>query len=264
MRNDLGMERTAGLTLRWTRAAFLAAVAMLTGTVAHVSAGGYLPGTTALVWLFLVCVATSASLLGRPASPLRVAAMLMVGQTFFHAALTALSGHHGDPSLTASPAGSAPALSTAPVPMVGGEGRRVGSLYDQFYPGRTPAPAVGFEVPAPLQHLLADFTGPHALMAIAHLVAAAVLGLWIAHGERAVWVVLSAGADVAQHRIAALARHGLAAAGSIRATVSLLLAQELFVRRWHGPPVWKLGGPPREQVLANLVIRRGPPTLLAA
>ena len=38
-------------------------------------------------------------------------------------------------------------------------------------------------VPYPIQHLMADLTGAHALMAGTHLLAAIVVGLWLAKGS---------------------------------------------------------------------------------
>jgi len=43
---------------------------------------------------------------------------------------------------------------------------------------------------AALEHLREDATGSHAAMALAHLAAAAAVGLWLASGERALWAVL--------------------------------------------------------------------------
>jgi len=40
---------------------------------------------------------TERSLLGRPASTVRLLALLMAAQTFIHGTLTALAGHRGDP-----------------------------------------------------------------------------------------------------------------------------------------------------------------------
>ncbi len=120
MAHDVRMDRTAGATLRRTRAGLLTAVAMVSGTIAHRSAGGILPGPVALIVLFVVATALVAPLLARPATTLRVVVLMMAGQTFVHGSLTALSGHRGDPPL---PRG-APTLSyTPPVPV-----QHVGSL----------------------------------------------------------------------------------------------------------------------------------------
>jgi hypothetical protein len=44
--------------------------------------------------------------------------------------------------------------------------------------------------PAWLHHLAEDLTGAHAWMALAHAGAAAVVGLWLAVGERSLWALL--------------------------------------------------------------------------
>ncbi len=240
----------AGPALRWGRAGLLAAVCTGSGSFAHHLADGLMPGPTAIVVLFCVCVVTAGSVLGRPASTLRIMVLLMGGQTFIHGALTAMSGHRGDPPVTVP----APVPAPAPVP----DGRRVGSYYDVVYAN----PGLGarhaeLTVPEPVQHILADLTGPHAAMALAHLAAAAVVGLWLARGEAALWTVL------------------LLTAGTTRQLLRCLLAA-------HGAPLthftgaatqtrgvgealrWASWNPPRSLMLARRVSRRGPPVLLRA
>jgi hypothetical protein len=252
----VAMERPVGPWLRWSRAAALAAVAFLAGVLAHASAGGLMPGRVALVLLFAVCLLTAATLLGRPASTLRIVVLLIAGQTFIHGALTAMAGHKGDPPLARSPVPQ-PIQHLPVVPS--GDGRRVGSLYDQLYASQ-PHPATQLTVPAPVQHLIADMTGPHALMALAHLAAAAVVGLWLALGERALWTVLALMSDgvrvvvaatvVAYYAILALlAGSGHESAADARAPSCGYTTEEL---------------PPRVRALARILVRRGPPLLLPA
>src|SRR6478735_3609046 len=156
------MDRTAGGALRWTRARLL--------------------GPAVLGLLFLLCVAGAAALLGRPASTLRVVAMTVAGQTFVHGFLTAMSGHRGDPPLRRAVATPAPVPATVPT----GQGRS-GSYFDLVYAPVHPGTGAQLVLPAPVQHLMADLTGPHAVMALAHVAAAVVVGLWLAVGERALW-----------------------------------------------------------------------------
>jgi hypothetical protein len=138
---------TAGAALVWLRALVLAAVALLAGSVAHVGAHGALPAPLVLVALLALGTTGVAPLLRRPASTARVVLLLVVGQAAVHAALTALGGHHDDEPLA--------------------------------HPVHGPALWVA--------HLAEDLTPGHALMAGAHAAAAAVVGLWLAHGERTVW-----------------------------------------------------------------------------
>jgi hypothetical protein len=133
-------------------------------------------------------------------------------------------------------------------------------LYDQVYGSQTGGSPTSFSVPAPVQHLLADLTGPHALMALAHFAAAAVIGLWLAVGERALWTVLALTAD----GVRGLVRHALAARRSVVAARSAVLAAFLQLSRSRLVTVESPHLPPRWLVLARSVVRRGPPALLAA
>ena len=251
----VGMDRPAGPALRWTRAFLLGAVTMSVGAVAHVTAGGLVPGATALLALFAGCVLAVAPFLGRPASTVRVVVLLMTGQALIHAALTTVAGHRGDPARP-----SAQPVPEPQPPSLGGDGRRVGSLYDQVYGSQTGAAPTSLAVPAPVQHLLADLTGPHALMALAHFAAAAVIGLWLAVGERALWTVLALTAD----GVRALVQHALAVRESVVAARSAALAAFLMLTRSWLVRVEPPHLPPRWLVLARSVVRRGPPALLAA
>src|SRR3954454_21137546 len=153
-----GRDAPVGTLLRWCRALLLATVALTAGVAAHLGADGLMPGRTALIVLYLVCAAGAACFLGRPASRLRVVLLLVGGQTFIHAGLTALAGHRGDPPLarTAVRTPSVPDFRTA-----SGGGRRLGSLMDQFYagqPGGLSGQRGQLTVPYPVQHLVADLT----------------------------------------------------------------------------------------------------------
>lgn len=154
-------DRTSAIALRWFRSCLLALVAFLSGTVAHVSAGGQLPNAADLAQLFVVLVCVCAAVLGRIESTTRIVALVLAGQTFIHVAMSALAGH------------GAPAPQSAHAPA-------------------QPLPTAG-EIPVPgwLLHALPDLTGPDAPMTFAHLCAGVVLGLWLASGERALFTVLA-------------------------------------------------------------------------
>lgn len=178
---------------------------------------------------------------------------MVAGQTLIHGALTALAGHRGDPPLHRSPA----LHLSAGLPA--GHGRRVGSLHDQVHAGHPGAIRAQLSVPAPVQHVLADLTGPHALMALAHLLAALLVGLWLARGERALWALLAVvGEGVADVLVRTLlARHGrsLALARTAGATASL---RPVAAGRWQPP------SPPNVSTSTRGLGRRGPPALLPA
>jgi len=145
------VTETAGGALVWLRSLVLATVALVAGCAAHAGAHGVLPPPGVLVALLALGTTGVAPLLRRPAGTGRVVTLLVLGQATVHAALTALGGHRDEEPLAAPLHG--PALWVA--------------------------------------HLAEDLTAAHALMAVAHAAAAAVVGLWLAHGERTVWRVLA-------------------------------------------------------------------------
>ena len=246
------MDRSAGPALRWLRALLLAAVSVAGGAFAHVAADGLLPGWGALAALFLLSAVVAASLLGRPASTARVVSLLMVGQTLIHGTLTAMAGHEGASARDTA----APGLRPGAVDLEDGD-HRVGSLHDQLH--NDPPVLEHLTVPSPLQHVLADLNGPNALMALAHLVAAAAVGLWLAMGERALWTVLA----LASHRVERLVHAAIGAYfESLRATSECACA-----KRPDSVPANTLRAdrrPPRLLLLCRALVRRGPPYLRAA
>ena len=247
------VDRSVGQALRWGRAGLLAAVAMVTGVAAHVAADGLLPGPVALGVLFGCCWLAAARSLGRPASTPRVIVLLVLGQTFIHGSLTALSGHRGDPRVTGAGPVAPPPVPHRPAMPVDGSGHRVGSFMDQMNAAHpvTNTP-VQLTLPAPVQHLIADFSGPHAAMALAHLVATAAVGWWLAQGERMLWTILSLSAEGARGvghtllRLASGVRQATRVDTPIPAPVSPLEV-------WSGSP----GSPGR--LLGAGIVRRGPP-----
>jgi hypothetical protein len=229
-------------SLRWSRALALAAVATTTGVAAHGYADGLLPSVPVLVAIFAVCAVGVAAALGGPASTLRVVLLTVGGQTFIHAALTVTAGHAGDHPATA------PARVAPPVPVDAGSGRRTGSLLDQYTAAQPPADAE-LVLPAGVRHLVADMTGAHAPMMVVHLLAAALVGLWLAVGERTLWVLVALAAGAAVPRLGLLLVAVLARPALPRIVPVAALR----------PP-----SPPRLTALARCVVRRGPPALLAA
>lgn len=237
------MQQQVSLALRWTRALVLALVAFTTGLAAHVSAGGNLPGPVVLVVLVLVASLPAAALLGRPAGTSRVIALVVFGQTAVHAALTGTAGHKGDPVSTRTPV-------PVQTPTSGSTPAERGSYYDVYAQGVPGGEAdAGPVLPAWALHLVADLTGPHALMAAAHLVAAAVVGWWLARGERALWTLLTLAA--------------YAVARVVRPRVHLPTRADVDVTDWRPAPerrapVLLQASRPSE------LHHRGPPALLAA
>lgn len=247
------MDRSAGFALRWLRALLLTGVAVASGVVGHVSADGLLPGRGALAALFVVVLLAAAALLGRPASTFRVVMLLVAGQALIHVTLTAMSGHRGDP-VHRLPA-HAPHTE---LPQPAGTGHLVGSSHDQL---RSHEPVVTqMPLPVPVQHLIADLTGPSALMALAHLAAAAAVGLWLASGEKALWAVLALAAD----RVCELVKATVCLYGRFLRTLGRAACDRLLNlgRTTAAAPTDQKA--PTLLLLARAVVRRGPPPLLAA
>jgi hypothetical protein len=242
------MARVPGSSLRWPRALALAAVATTTGVAAHGYAGGLLPSPAVQVLVFGLCTVGVAALLGGPASTLRVVLLTVGGQTFIHAALTVTAGHRGD-HVAATP----PVRHVEPrLPAT--SGRRTGSLLDQYDAARAAAGGTSdteLVLPAGLRHLVADLTGAHAPMMALHLAAAALVGLWLAVGEHALWALVALTTGAVLPRAARL----LAVAVTPTAGPAVRTAVPVLRR----PPP-----PPRLVHLARAVVRRGPPALLAA
>lgn len=165
----------------WARAVVLGVVTLFLGVAGHVTADGLLPGPVLLTALFGATVLLSAPLVARQVSPLRMVVLLVGGQTVIHLLLSLTAGHRGDPTAAGTPR----ATSMGSLPVV--DGRRVGSLQDA-YDGMAGHDAVAPAVP--VGHLVDDLAA-HAPMMAAHLAAAALVGLWLAYGERCLFTLLA-------------------------------------------------------------------------
>ena len=195
-----GVDRDSGDLLRWLRALLVSVVAMAGGVAAHTTAHGRLPNILALLAIFNILLLVQVAWLGRPATPARITALMLGGQTFVHLALTLSSGH--TEAAVAEPA-------------------------------------------SPIGHLVADLSPASLPMMGLHLAAGAVVGLWLAIGETALWTVIALTGTV-------LAR--------------LVLAPSIVLPRLRRP----LGitvvavRTTAARGLDRAVTRRGPPLLFAA
>jgi hypothetical protein len=221
----------------WARAFLLAFVACFLGVTGHVTADGLLPGPAWLVVLFLVSVALCAPLLARPASLRRIVVLLVGGQTLVHLFLTVAAGHRGDPGT------SAPRPVASSLPVV--DGRRVGSLQDQY---DAMIGSSQIQPVLPVGHLVNDLSA-HAPMMAVHLLAAVLVGVWLALGERSLWTLVALAS-------AALVRPLLLAWALVHVRIVAPLGDLVTVPA--EPP--GLRAPAR---LARSVVRRGPPLLAA-
>lgn len=219
--------------LVWARAALLTTVTLFLGVAAHVTADGLLPSAAWLVVLGVLGIVPGAALLARPASTLRIVMMLAGGQGLVHLALTVTAGHAGH-------AGSAHVHAAGARAHVDHTGSALQTL-QTLQSGEAGAGAGGLTVSSLVEHLAG-----HAPMMVVHLVAAALVGLWLAVGERTLWTLVAlAGALVLRPLLLlrALAR-------ATHSTVPLA-----------GPVLLGPRAPAAARFLARCVVRRGPPLL---
>ncbi len=228
--------------LLWSRAAVLSTVALATGAVAHVQADGRLPGAGVLVTLVAFGALVSAPFLLHPGSTRRIVTLLVVGQSAVHLALSATAGHRGDSVSTAIPRVAPPTAAT---------GERRGSYFDVAYaPTVSDSAGSGLSVPAPLLHAITDVTA-HPLMALAHLLAAAACGWWLAMGERALWRLLDLTSRAwSEHAAPALSRWAVAVRAAGLAAFELKVPELAVV---------VLQPRPESAVRSRSESRRGPP-----
>jgi len=220
------VNQPAGPALRWCRAVVLALVTLVAGAAAHTSADGLLPAWPVMGLLLVLTTVTCRPLLARPAPAGRVVALAVAAQTGVHVALSATAGHRGDPI--------APVTPLPPVTLGQAHGAADVSAAQSAAHSATGAVPTLSES---LHHLASDLP-----MMLLHLAAAAVVGLWLARGERAVWTLL------------ALAWRVVALPDAVVAVTPL---RAVVVRR-------ELPAAPSLRALAPVVTRRGPPVLLAA
>jgi hypothetical protein len=152
----------AGAGLRWTRAAVLAACGVMVGSLFHAAADGRLPGPAVLLAVWVVSTAAVAPLLGVELGRSRVMVLLMAWQAGVHVALGVLGAQ--------------------------GPGAHDAATHTAAMHHATHAALV--EAPGVMDVALATI-GAHAPMALGHAAAAALAGLWLAAGERALWSLLA-------------------------------------------------------------------------
>lgn len=244
------MNTPAPVATSWRllRGAVLAAVVLSFGAIAHLTSGGRLPGPGWFVVLAVLLTWWGARFLARPASRTRVLALVVGGQAAVHIALTALAGHRGD-GVTGPLVRTAPTPAPVQVPDdVWTRTHRVGSLADQLMVGRPPSTQATFEVPEWVLHLWADLQPQQLPMMLAHALAAAAVGWWLAQGESALWTLVALGTRP-------LARLGVL----LRA---LAVPSVVRLRRLPAPLLLPLV--PAVADPGGGVVRRGPPSGRAA
>jgi hypothetical protein len=210
---------------RGVRVLTLPLVLFASGLAGHAAAGGVTPAPSLLVPLFVLTVLVAAPFAGAPMRPAWSIALLAGGQGVLHAALQLLSG------------AAVTATTTKP-----GAGTGVPSSPSSSH-------LMTHHSDAAVSHGsgMSLMGGGHLAMVLAHLAAAVAVGLWLAAGERALWILLALTARRvvdAWGMVTALAR----GAGVVVACCPRLQAD------------WDLQWAVRRSVwTAGVVPRRGPP-----
>ena len=151
---------TSDAMLRGMRVLTLPSVLFATGLAGHIAGDGATPAGWVLVALFGLTVVAVAPFAGAALSPARLMALLVGGQGMLHAALQLLGG--------------TPVSATA----------SVSSPTSSHLTMHTDAAASHGVVVSPMG-------GGHLMMLLAHLAAAVVVWVWLAAGERALWMSLA-------------------------------------------------------------------------
>jgi len=155
-----------GSVLRWMRALTLASVLVATGVAGHAAADGAVPAPLLLAVLFVGATLVLAPVLGSPISSLRVAVLVVGGQSLLHVCLSVLA---------TNPTGRSGAGMVMPHGSAGSSSMPAGMVHGSAASGEASLAWVG---------------SAHLGMLLAHLVAGLFLGLWLAAGERAAWTLL--------------------------------------------------------------------------
>jgi hypothetical protein len=161
---------TSDAVLRGMRILTLSSVLFTTGLAGHVSGDGATPAGWVLAALFVLTVVAVAPFVGAALGPARVVALLVGGQGVLHAVLQLL----GESAVTAT--ATMRGGGTGGLPVSAGS-----SSHLMMHPDA--APSHGF--------VMSPMSGGHLVMLLAHLAAAVVVGVWLAAGERALWMLLA-------------------------------------------------------------------------
>jgi len=172
--------------LLWTRAGVVGVLAFMLGVVGHVGADGLLPGPGMLALLLALSVGFSVPMLAQRAGPVRLMALTVGGQAGTHLFLTLSAGHVGDPGRAPATHPMVGTSSSLELPVV--DGHRVGSMLDA-YRAMSDAPTAVTPM-LPIGHLVGEVSA-HASMMAVHLAASALVGLWLALGERCLWELVA-------------------------------------------------------------------------
>jgi hypothetical protein len=152
------------------RALTLPSVLFATALAGHAAGRGLIPTASVLISLFVATVVAVVPFARAPFRPATALALLIGGQGLLHAAFQQLSG----PAVTAQTVMSGG--STSPMTM----SSSVTNCHLMVHSGSA---SHGLAMP--------PMSGGHFVMVLGHLAAAAAVGVWLAAGERALWMLLA-------------------------------------------------------------------------
>ena len=213
------------------RALTLPCVLFASGLAGHIAGGGLIPTGPVLGALFVLTVVAVAPLVTAPLRPAATVALLIGGQGLLHAAFELLSST-AVPAPTVMCIASTDAMAAAPTT----------SCHVMMHGGAAS--------PDPAMPVLG---GGHLVMVRGHIAAAIVVGLWLAAGERALWMLLALSTRPVVYvwrMVAVLAGGGLDAMADSRPRLLPDWGPLCAV----GDMVWAVGA----------VSRRGPPSCCVA
>ena len=223
---------------RIARAGVLGVVAVSLASAAHLLAGGVVPSAAALALIAGVVAASSAPVLGVRASTRRIVALVLAQQVALHVLFAYIGLASGRM-----------VMGSAPMAMPGMHMAGMGGATSL-----THGPSVSWSMLS--GHLMGDLgTGRGAAMTVTHLAAAALVGWWLAVGERLLWslVIMLAAAGAAALLRGAAALLAIVRAGSSAGELwgSALRRQRggrWHVRSWEPVSRLELRGPPGLEV----------------
>jgi hypothetical protein len=154
---------TSDAAPRWVRALTLPSVLFISALAGHTAAGGVTPAPPVLVFLFVLTVAVLVPLVGALISPARIVALLIGGEALLHVALELLGRSTVMSAMNDQTAMSSPA-----------------SCHLMMQPTSA----------TPYGSVMSLMSDGHVIMLLAHVAAAAAVGVWLVVGERAFWNVL--------------------------------------------------------------------------
>lgn len=219
----------------------------------HLAGGGLLPSGPALLLLGVASVAAASVLTRKELRTSRIVIAVVVAQGVWHAALSALAGHVGEDRLQAL---TPRVIETLPAVGAGATqslGRRTGSMYDAYealLPATSSTPG---SLDTFLAHQVAHIADQGVAMVGAHLLGAVGLGLYLGHGEVALWRLLRLAA-INWSEVASALRAG-AAVDQARACQAPAASRVVA----YAPVAVRTGS-----WVESGLRRRGPPVLLAA